>query len=82
MWIFQILGFIVRVLLLDGDELPGSFMEFMMEESSVNVAHVERFEPIPPVVLVTILKPRHIQPNSKPKRVQKKCCCCCFYIGR
>ena len=55
-----------------GDELPGSFMEFMMEGSSANVAHVERFEPIPPVVLVTIPKPRHIQPNSKPKRVHKK----------
>jgi hypothetical protein len=55
-----------------GDELPGSFMEFMMEGSSANVAHVERFEPVPPVVSVTTPKPRRIQPNSKPKRVHKK----------
>ena len=55
-----------------GDELPGSFMEFMMEGSSANVAHVELFEPVPPVVSVTTPKPRRIQPNYKPKRVQKK----------
>ena len=55
-----------------GDELPGSFMEFMMEGSNANVAHMERFEPVSPVVSVTTPKPRRIQPNSKPKRVQKK----------
>ncbi len=55
-----------------GDELPGSFMEFMMEGSSANVAKMERFEPVPLVVSVTTSKPRRIQPNSKPKRVQKK----------
>ena len=43
-----------------------------MEGSSANVAHVEHFKPVPPVVLVTTPKPRRIQPNSKPKRVQKK----------
>jgi hypothetical protein len=47
-------------------------MEFMMEGSSANVAHVERFEPVPPVVSVTTPKPRRMQPNSKPKRVHKK----------
>ena len=53
------------------DELPESFMKFMMEGSSANVAHVERFEPILLVVLVTTPKLQRIQPNSKPKRVQK-----------
>jgi hypothetical protein len=46
-----------------GDELPGSFMEFMMEGSSANVAHVERFELVPLVVSVTTLKPQRIQPT-------------------
>ncbi len=40
-----------------GDELPGSFMEFMMEGSSANVAHVERFEPVLPMVSVLAPKP-------------------------
>ena len=43
-----------------GDELPGLFMEFMMEGSSANVTHVERFEPVPPMVLVTTPKLRRI----------------------
>ena len=50
-----------------GDELPGSFMEFMMEGSSANVAQMERFEPVPLVISVTTLKPRRTQSNSKPK---------------
>ena len=54
-----------------GNELPWSFMEFMIEGSSASVAHVEMFEPVPPVVSVTTPKPRRIQPNSKPERVQK-----------
>ena len=55
-----------------GDKLPGSFMEFMMEGSSATVEHVKRFELVHPVVSVTTPKPRRIQPNSKPKRVQQK----------
>ena len=43
-----------------------------MERSSANVAHVERFEPVPPVVSVTTSNLQRIQPNSKPKKVQKK----------
>lgn len=51
------------------DELPGSFVDFMMGESSAIVAHVE---PVHPVVSVTPSKPPMIQPNLKRKWVQKK----------
>ena len=57
-------------------------MDFMMEGNNANVAHVERLEPVPPVVSVTTPKPQRIQPNSKPKSVQKKEGCCYFYIGK
>lgn len=55
-----------------GDELPRSFVEFMMEENSASVTYVERFEPVHVVVSMTSPKPWHIQPNSKLKKVQKK----------
>ena len=40
-----------------GDELPRSFVEFMMEENNASVTYVERFEPVHVVVSMTTPKP-------------------------